>query len=142
MINRIHKEKVRVGTTLLNKYTIIIGVIGFILYLLVGITSSVVTRFDPGFHADSDFPVVYKVFLAFLIIYCIILLVLLFFNIFKIFKEWKKIITRHKTFLSISFYFFISLFLISLTGFYSSYDHNGIRILMVIFLNNIYVFIL
>lgn len=118
MIRRIHKEPVRVGTRLLDKYSIVIGIIGFILYLITGCIASMVYRFDPGFHANTEYPKVYKVFIVFLILYCVIMMILLLYNTFKIFKTWKKNIPRHKVFFTISFYFFFSMFLISLAGFY------------------------
>lgn len=127
---------------MINKYSIALSIIGFILYLITGITASIVIRFDPGFHSKSDFPIVYKVFMIILIIYCSILLIFLFFNVYMIFKTWNQIIPRHKVFFSMSFYFFFAFFLISLTGFYSSYDTSGVRILLIIFLGNFYVYLL
>lgn len=118
MIRRIHKEPVRVGTKLLDRYSLIIGSIGFILYLVTGMIASMVYRFNPGFHANTEFPTIYRVFVVLLILYCVILIILLLFNTFKIFKTWKKNIPRHKIFFTLSFYFFFAMFLISLSGYY------------------------
>lgn len=142
MVQRIHKEKIRKGTKLLNKYTWLIWSIGIILFLITGIMASIVTRFDPGFHSRTEMPLVYQLFMIILMIYCIILVVGLLFNIYKIFKDWNQLLRRHKVFFTISFYFFFAFFLISLTGFYQSYDSNGVKVLLVIFLGNFYVFLL
>ena len=118
MIRRIHKEPVRVGTKLLDRYSLIIGLLGFVLYLTTGVTASMVYRFNPGFHANTEYPIVYKIFIIFLIIYGVILIILLLFNTYKIFKTWKKNIPRHKVFFTLSFYFFFAMFLISIAGYY------------------------
>ena len=142
MIRRIHREPVRVGTKLLDRYSLAIGVVGFVLYMVTGIIASMVYRFNPGFHADTDYPKVYKVFVILLILFCVILIILLLYNTFKIFKTWKKNIPRHKVFFTVSFYFFFAMFLISIAGFYQSYDSNGVKILLLIFLNNFYILLL
>lgn len=118
MIRRIHKEPIRIGTRLLDKYSLTIGVIGFILYFTTSIIAGLVYRFNPGFHANTEYPKVYKIFIILLILYCVVLIIMLLFNTFKIFKTWKKNIPRHKVFFTISFYFFFAMFLISLSGFY------------------------
>jgi hypothetical protein len=57
MIQRIHKEKVTLGTKLLNKRVSLIGLIGFLLLVITGTIKSIVYRFDPNFHIDTDYPV-------------------------------------------------------------------------------------
>ena len=142
MIQRIHLEKVRVGTKLLNKVNIVLGVVGFILLMITGASASIIFRFDPGFHAETEFPTFYRVFQVFFILYLIILLFLFFMNIYKISKLWRMIIQRHKIFLQVTFFFVISLFILGIFGIYQSYDSDGVKVFLLIFICNLYVFVL
>lgn len=142
MLQRIHKEKVSLDTLLINKYSIGVGLVTFTLYMIVGVIGSLAVRWDPGFHARQDYPTVYDAFLIILIVYAVSLLLGFLYNSFQIFKEWNKIIQRHRIFYYLSIYFIISLFLITLTGLFNSYETSGVRILLLIFLGNFYIFML
>lgn len=100
------------------------------------------TRWDPGFHAENDYPILYDVFLIVLMVFCILLMIGFFYNTFRFYKAGNKVLLRHKVFYFLSLYFILAFFLISLTGFYQSYDASGARLLMVVFLGNFYVLML
>ena len=102
----------------MNKYSVSITVIAFILYSTTSIMASLITRWDPGFHAEYDYPISYDAILIILIVFAIGLMVGFFFNAFKIFRNWNQLIQRHKIFFYLSFYFFFAFFLITVTGFY------------------------
>ena len=142
MLQRIHSEKIRIGTKLLNKKTITLGVLAFILLMITATSASIIVRFDPGFHAQAEFPTFYRVFQIFLILYLIILLFLFFINIYKICKSWKMIIQRHRIFLQTTFFFAISLFILGIFGIYQSFDSDGVKVFLLIFICNLYVFVL
>jgi hypothetical protein len=142
MIQRIHKEVVRVGTQLLNKLNVALSVIGFAFLMITAGYSSVYMRFDPGFHANAEYPTLYKVFQIIFIFYLVSMMIIFLFNIYKIYKVWKLVILRHKIFLKLSLFFIAALFILAITGIYQNYDSNGIKIFLLFFLGNLYVFIL
>lgn len=65
---------------MINKYSIGVSLVVFILYMIVGIVGSFAVRWDPGFHAHQDFPLVYDVFMIILIIYAVALLLGFLYN--------------------------------------------------------------
>ena len=142
MVQRIWKEKIRVKTKLVNPLNLILWILGFIFLMVSSSIASVVYRFDPAFHVDRDYPTSYMVFEIFVLIYMLVLLILLFFCIYKMCGQWKKIIWRHKVFFVMSIYFFLAVFILSVTGSYQSYDSDGIKLLMMIFICNFYVVLL
>lgn len=142
MVQRIWKEKIRVKTKLINPLNLILWFVGFVFLMVTSTIGAVVFRFDPAFHVDREYPTSYQVFEVFVLIYMLVLLILLFFCIYKMCGQWKKIIWRHKIFFIMSIYFFLAVFILSVTGAYQSYDSDGIKVLMMIFIVNFYIILL
>ncbi len=142
MIQRIHNEPFRHSTKFVNRYSITIGLIGFLLLIITGTIAALAYRFDPEFHINEKYPKSYMVFRIFLTIYALTLLILLFMNIYKLFQKWKKVIPRHRLFFILSVYFFFAVFLFLVLGVYQSYDSDGVKVFLLIFLFNFYIYLL
>jgi hypothetical protein len=142
MLQRIYKEKIRVQTKLVNIFSIFVWIIGLIVLMVAGTIASLCFRFNPAFHVNNQYPISFLVFQIFTIVYMILLCLFLFFCIYKICGEWKQIIWRHKVFLVFSIYFFVVIFILAVTSSFQSYDSNGIKLLILIFMCNFYVILL
>lgn len=142
MVQRIHKEEIRVSTQMVNWINIILGVASFLILCAIVFISSIVTRFDPGYHIDSEYPLAYEIMMIIVVCVFAMLLLLFFFNSYKIYKNWNKLIPRHKFFFLFSFYFVVTLFFVIITGLYHSVDFNGVRVLMLFVLFTFYVVVL
>lgn len=143
MMQRIHKEPPTPETKLLkSRITIIMGILvfGFLLGSLM--IASVVSKVNPAFHMSSSYPRVYHSMKICLFLIAVVLILGFVYNSFCIMKSWNKILNRHKFFYLLSLYFILALFLLVLSGFYQSYDTNGIKILMVFVIYNFYVIVL
>lgn len=142
MVQRMHKESIHVSTQLVNFKNIALGTAAYITLTVIVCISSLISRFDPGYHVDAEYPVVYEVIMIIVVIIYTVLLILFFFNAYKVFKVWNKIIPRHKFFFLFSFYFIIALFFLIITGLYNATDYNGVRVLMLFVLFNFYMIVL
>lgn len=142
MVQRIHKESIRVSTQMVNKKNIALGVAIFVMLSIIVCYSSIFYRFDPAVHVEDEYPIAYMVFLILVILTFIVLLLLFFYNAYRIFKIWNKVIPRHQFFFTFSFYFVILLFFLIITGLHQVFDFNGVRVLMLFVLLTYYVIVL
>jgi len=142
MIERVHKEKLRVETRLVNFKNILLGINGFVIFFVLGAVSAIAWRFDPAFHEKTDYPQIHNVFFISMLIFLFILAFHFIRNFYIIYVQWNRLIPRHRVFIMVSVYFIFSFFVIALKGYYSTYDENGRKIFVIIFLNNFYVYLL
>ncbi len=113
--------------------------------IILSVSSYIViifSKYDPGFHLNAEYPLIFKIFLSFVILIAFILLLLFLYNSYYIFKSWNKLIPRHKFFSLFSFYFILVMFFLIISGIFQSYESNGIKLLMIFVLFNYYIIML
>lgn len=142
MVQRIHKESIRVTTQLINSRNVALGVATFLVLAALTFFSSLVEHFDPAYHVDSDYPLAYKVLSAIAIVILASLMAVYVYNSYKVLRAWNKVIPRHRFLFLFSFYFVVALFFLIATGLYQSTDFNGARVLMIFVLFTFYVIVL
>ena len=87
-------------------------------------------------------PVIANIFAIFLILLAILLLIMFVMSLIQISKKWNEVTLRHRTFLTFSVFFVFLYLLLTIFSFSSSYTSNGIAILVLFPITNLYVLVL
>lgn len=140
MMERIYKETIMIKTNLLNSRNIIVFCLIFLLLCLFNILINILFKIDPGFHFNTKYPQLYKIYIFVCAIVLLFFLGLIIISTIKILKNWNKIIPRHRFFFVFTFYFIMILFLFLVVLFYDfNNQNNGINYLLIFVLNNYYI---
>lgn len=142
MLRRVHTENIKVDTDTINKKTIAILLSIFVLLSVIGISESLIFRFDPSFHMNYELPIIHLVFMIAVIVLSAAFVIYTVYNGYYIKKKWNSLIPRHKFFCFFSLYFAIVFIVIIATGHFHAYEENGIRIILLFGLLNLYIIML
>jgi len=87
----------------------------------------------------TRFPEVFDSFALVLILLVIFILARLSLACVRIIKRWSEVTLRHRTFFTVSLYFVVTLLILIICGFNSSYDRSGLMVLLLFPMANVYV---
>ena len=142
MMDRIYKETILLRTKLLNRRNMAIFGMIFFVMLIYTIMLNYFNKYQPGFHFDNEYPIIFKVYQSICFMILLTFTAIFMWSVVKIFKNWNKLIPRHKFFFIFSFYFIIIFIGLTISFFDDFSNEQGMTILLFFVLNNFYVIML